>query len=267
MSSLSLLGAIEALRSRGQLETRYFGLKYLLERFQPSPSNSARALLLKLFESIPGLNYRVVPIFWGKTFSRDPNDKNFPSQPYRPKQFQDALNQIADISYFALLNQYGAKSIGINSFIEIDNPWPLGNDYYVAIFTEEDIKNFITRNIAALPQSAKNIQQIYLVIIPHGSLRDVGALGAHSAFPFQGSNILWAWMYGSPSLSSAIHTASHEIAEVVGANGGAPKELCDDCQKTYSEGWKTLNDLTVESYFDAYSGKCFAPGGVRPAIP
>jgi hypothetical protein len=54
--------------------------------------------------------------------------------------------------------------------------------------------------------------------------------------------------------------ATHEIGEALGANGGAPKELCDDCQKKYGSGVSAgIKSFTVASYFQAKTNQCVAP--------
>jgi len=49
----TLMGAVELLRGHGQLPTSgTVGVKGLMQRFQPSPPGSVRALQLKMFESV-----------------------------------------------------------------------------------------------------------------------------------------------------------------------------------------------------------------------
>lgn len=271
MSNSSLLGAVEFLRSSGQLPSRAINLRNLMAQFQPTPSDSLRALVAKMLSSAAGIDYRVIPIFWGTTFSLPVEDANFPSIPYSPQEMADALAAVADSGYFALLNQYGARLISINASISISDPWPTPSDgYYVTTFTEADITTFITQNLNNLPvfnaPPGQVIKPIYMVVIPHGSLLDPNALGAHNSFAYQGNNLIWFWMYGSSDLQNAVITATHEIAEAVGADGSAPKELCDDCKETYPDGLKTVNNLSVESYYDALTDSCVAPGSTLPEV-
>lgn len=67
------------------------------------------------------------------------------------------------------------------------------------------------------------------MVIPSGSLLDIGALGAHGSFEIGAKNILWFWMYASNNIGDASKVATHEIVETIGADFGFRKELCDDC--------------------------------------
>jgi len=206
------------------------------------------------------VNYCVVPWFWGKTFRA--NDATWPSTPYTPQEFSNALRSAAESPYFSRLAQYGAKSVIIQEPVSFDDPWPAGSDgYYVAKFTQQNVEDFIKRHLPeyGLPIFGK---PIFLVIIPQGSLLDVHALGAHFTLNYNDNNVIWAWMYGAPNLDSATLVATHEIVEAIGASGTAPKELCDDCDK--GDGVKLLGGTTVAPYFDAQANTCVAPGSFHP---
>ena len=206
------------------------------------------------------MNYFVVPWFWGKTFPLPANDATWPSTPYTPQEFSNALKSAAESPYFSRLAQYGAESVIIQEPSSFNDPWPVGSDgYYVTKFTAQSVVDFITQH---LPEYGLAIfgKPIFLVIIPSGSLLDVTALGAHSTFLYNGSNVIWAWMYGMPNLDSATLVATHEIVEAIGANGFAPKELCDDCNEDQPDGVKLLGGTTVARYFDAQTNTCVAPG-------
>jgi hypothetical protein len=63
-------------------------------------------------------------------------------------------------------------------------------------------------------------------------------------------------------LNDTLNVATHEIVEALGNNGGAPKELCDGCQKKYGGGVSPgIDSYTVASYFDAETNQCVAPPG------
>lgn len=201
-----------------------------------------------------------MPWFWGKTFPLPANDATWPSTPYTPQEFANALRSAAEFRYFSRLAQYGADSVIIQEPSGFNDPWPTGSDgYYVAKFTAQNVVDFITQHLPeyGIPLFGK---PIFLVIIPGGSLLDVNALGAHSTFSYNGSNVIWAWMYGSNSLDSATVVATHEIVEAIGANGNAPKELCDDCGKDQPDGVQLFGGTTVAPYFDAQANTCVAPG-------
>jgi hypothetical protein len=212
------------------------------------------------------MNYFVVPWFWGNTFPLPANDATWPSTPYTPQEFSNALKSAAEGPYFSRLTQYGADSVIIQEPSSFNDPWPAGGDgYYVAKFTEQSVVDFIKQH---LPEYGLAIfgKPIFLVIIPNGSLLDIGALGAHYTFPYDGNNVIWAWMYGSSNLDSATLVATHEIVEAIGANGSAPKELCDDCAKDHPDGVTLLGGTTVATYFDAQTNTCVAPGSFEDRL-
>ena len=206
------------------------------------------------------MNYFVVPWFWGKTFPLPADDPTWPTKPYTSQDFSRALRSAADHHYFSRLTQYGAESVIIQESKVFNDPWPTGGDgYYVARFTVQNVVDFITRH---LPEYGIALfgTPIFLVVIPAGSLLDVGELGAHFTLSHNDAPVIWAWMYGSSNLGGATLVATHEIVEAIGANGGAPKELCDDCAAT-EPGGATLRDGTVvATYFDASTNTCVAPG-------
>lgn len=210
------------------------------------------------------MKYFVQPWFWGKTFPFPPNHPRFKSTPYTPQQFADTLKFIASHNYFSALKQYGAEAVMINEPSSFDDAWPNGSDGFVANFTAQDVIDFIKKRLDNHTLAVFQ-KTIFAVVIPHGSLLDIGALGAHSTFTYNGNEIIWFWMYGSNNVKDAMLTATHEIVEAIGADGSAPKELCDDCKDAKPKGMTLPRGVTVETYFDASTNKCVAPGSLEPS--
>jgi hypothetical protein len=106
--------------------------------------------------------------------------------------------------------------------------------------------------------------RFYIVITPFGGLMtdDPNSLGEHSIYSWgEGRvNVIYAYSGAQSKLNDALRVATHEIVEALGANGGAPKELCDDCQNCYGPGVDAgIGTFTVASYFDAATNQCIAP--------
>jgi len=77
---------------------------------------------------------------------------------------------------------------------------------------------------------------------------------------------IYAYVGAQADLNSTLVVATHEIVESLGENGGAPKELCDDCQSKYGTQSPGIDSYTVETYFDAETNQCVAPPGfAQPA--
>jgi hypothetical protein len=212
------------------------------------------------------IDYCVIPVFWGATFPRVPifpgvaEDPLHPTKPYTPGEFKDALVSISEAKYFSKLKQYNANGVSVAPPSTFSDPWPnQGNGYYVTTFTKEEVVAFLEGHINSI-QVPSGTTPIYAVVIPSGSLLDGGALGAHDTLKGEQQNRIWFWMYGSNSISDACKVATHEIAEAIGADFGVPKELCDDCQAELPDGRTMESGLIVETYFDASSNRCVAPG-------
>ena len=211
-------------------------------------------------------NYCVVPMFWGPTFPHgtgNPFNSGGPppeTKPYLPEDFTKALRSIAGDGYFSKLHQYNAENVSILPPIVSADPWPASNTaYYVATFTSGQVVSFIQSHIgeATIPEGAI---PIFSVIIPQGSLLDVHALGAHNTLQLDGQTYIWFWIYGSNSIVDVCQIATHEIVESIGADFGTPAELCDDCNTTNPQGRRMDNGLAVETYYDASTQTCVAPG-------
>jgi hypothetical protein len=211
-------------------------------------------------------DYRVIPVFWGKTFPRLPvfpgvaDDPLHPTIPYTPSELCVALDSIARTSYFSGLRQYNAKSISVAPPSVFSDPWPnAGNGFYVANFTQAQVVAFLESHLDGIEVPSGAIP-IYAVVIPSGSLLDGAALGAHFTLDAAHQKRIWFWMYGSNSIKDACHIATHEIVESIGADFGVPNELCDDCVAKFPDGRTMESGLTVETYFDARTKRCVAPG-------
>jgi hypothetical protein len=141
-----------------------------------------------------------------------------------------------------------------------NDKWPPSDTaHFVATFTVGDVTSFIQRHMSEATWPKGSIP-IFAAIIPQGSVLDQGALGAHFTFKVGDKEYIWLWMYGSNNIHDACVTATHEIAESVGADLGAPKELCDDCKTENPDGREMDSGLGVETYFDASTNTCVAPG-------
>ena len=214
-------------------------------------------------------DYCVVPMFWGKTFPHgtdnpfNPAGPGIPAgteKPYLPDDFTEALRSIAGSGYFSKLHQYGAENVSILPPIVSTDSWPVSDTaYYVATFTKDQVVSFIKRHMseATLPEGTI---PIFSVILPQGSLLNVHAGGEHDTFQIDGQSYIWFWAYGSNSIVDVCQVATHEIVESIGADFGAPAELCDDCQKKNPQGRRMDNGLAVETYYDASTQACVAPG-------
>ena len=211
-------------------------------------------------------NYCVVPMFWGPTFPHGTGDPfraggpPYDTRPYSPEDFTKALRSIAGNGYFSKLHQYNAEKVSILPPIVSADPWPASDTaYYVATFTSGQVVSFIQSHIgeATIPEGTI---PIYGVVIPQGSLLDVHALGAHNTFQHDGQPYIWYWIYGSNSIVDVCQIATHEIVESIGADFGAPAELCDDCNTRNPQGRRMDNGLAVETYYDASTQTCVAPG-------
>ena len=78
--------------------------------------------------------------------------------------------------------------------------------------------------------------------------------------------LIYAYVGAQSDLNDTLGVATHEIVEAIGQNGGAPKELCDDCLTKYGLSNAGIDSYTVNSYFDAETNQCVAPPGfAKPA--
>jgi hypothetical protein len=113
------------------------------------------------------------------------------------------------------------------------------------------------------PNTFKNTIPVYIVITPRGGIltNNPNLGGAHARFCWNPANtdVIYAYVGAQGDLHDTVPVATHEIVEALGANGGAPKELCDDCQNLYGQGVDDGFTFTVASYFDASTNQCVAP--------
>jgi hypothetical protein len=122
------------------------------------------------------------------------------------------------------------------------------------------------------PDTFSNTIPIYIVITPRGggNTDATDSLGEHLTAVWGPDNLIYIYAYvgAQGDLNDTLVVATHEIVEALGENGGAPKELCDGCQKKYPLGTVRpgIDSYTVESYFDAQNNQCVAPPGfAKPA--
>jgi hypothetical protein len=213
-----------------------------------------------------GQNYTIVLIFWG--LPQPPNQSKWPST-LTSSDLSNALTAIANGGYFSLLSQYSFKLIGMAGppTMLTQPPWPPGDSTYTTRFTMTDITNFITHSFSSgvpSPDKFSNITPVYIVITPRGGLMtdDPNSVGEHGTFHWgpTNRNVIYAYVDAQSDLNDTIAVATHEIVEALGANGGAPKELCDDCQKLYGQGVSAgIGTFSVASYLDAATNQCVAP--------
>ena len=216
------------------------------------------------------MRYMIVPLFWGSAFPRPSNDPTWASSPYTPQQLMDGLVSIRDAGYFSRLAQYGAEHVEIQSPTTLNDPWPAGTSYYVAVFTLDDVVGFLTRHLPSFnivfmdrPIIHLDLRPIFLVVLPNGSLLDVNLFGAHTVTYLGTHKVTYAWIYAGDKLEVATRYATHEIVEAIGADLNAPKELCDDCAKQFPVGLHMPGGVQAETYFDQQAGGCVAPGNLE----
>ena len=97
----------------------------------------------------------------------------------------------------------------------------------------------------------------------NGMVPDEGALGQHLVFQWASPvgliNVIWAWVPAQSNLSDTMKVITHEIVEALGADGSAPKELCDDCVAANPGGARSAGGFIVETYYNAARNDCIAP--------
>jgi hypothetical protein len=210
-------------------------------------------------------SYTVVLMLWGPP--QPPNQTKWLSTLTGP-DLSNALTQIANGGYFSLLAQYKVKQVTIAGRPTplTTPPWPPGDSQFTTRFSMNDIVNVVEGSFSSgVPSPDKfNTTPIYIVITPRGGLMtdNPNSLGEHSRFCWSPANInvIYAYVGAQGDLNDTIPVATHEIVEALGANGGAPKELCDDCQTLYGSGVSAgIGTFSVASYFDAATNQCVAP--------
>jgi hypothetical protein len=180
-----------------------------------------------------------------------------------------ALTAIVEGGYFSSMAQYSVTAVKITGIATplSTPPNPPGNSQFATLFTMNDVVNAITKSFSSgvpSPDKFVSITPVYIVITPRGgSMTDSpSSLGEHSTFSWGPANtkVIYAYVGAQSNLNDTIIVATHEIVEAFGANGGAPKELCDDCQTKYGGGVQAgIGTFTVASYFDAATNQCVAP--------
>jgi len=215
-------------------------------------------------------------MLWGPPQPPEPYKKNWPTS-LTGKALHQALTTIAGSTYFNRLAQYNFKQITMASGDPpqlSDPPWPPGNKKYTTLFNSStDIPNVIAKSFAEgipSPDTFSNSIPIYIVITPRGAYATDASdsLGDHQTAVWGPDNLIYIYAYvGAQSdLNDTLVTATHEIVEAIGEMGGAPKELCDDCDSKYGAVTPGIDSYTVDSYFDAETNKCVAPPGwAKPA--
>ncbi len=181
-----------------------------------------------------------------------------------------ALTKIAAGGYFKLLAQYQAKKVTIAGTPTslTTPPWPPGDKKkkFVTLFTMNDVVNVIKKSFSKgvpSPDKFRDTTPIYIVITPRGGSMtdDSSSLGEHSTFSWGSAktHVVYAYVGAQSDLNDTLVVATHEIVEAIGANGDAPKELCDECQDLYGGVNAGIGTYTVETYFDAATNQCVAP--------
>jgi hypothetical protein len=219
-------------------------------------------------------SYTVVLMLWGPP--QPPNQTTWLST-LTGTDLSRALTNIAASTYFNRLTQYNVKQITIapGDPPQLSNPpWPPGNNQYTTLFnTATDLPNVIATSFSSgvpSPDTFSNTIPVYIVITPRGGFATdaSGDVGDHQTAIWGPNNLIYiyCWVGAQGDLNDTLVVATHEIVEAIGANGGAPKELCDDCSGKYGNARPGIDSYTVESYFDAQNNQCVAPPGfAKPA--
>jgi hypothetical protein len=218
--------------------------------------------------------YTVVLMLWGPP--QPPNQTTWLST-LTGRDLSRALTTIAGSTYFSRLAQYNVKQVKIapGDPPQLSNPpWPPGNSQFTTLFSAStDIPTVIAASFSSgipSPDTFSNTIPIYIVIPPRGCVNkdDTNSIGEHLTAVWGPFNLIYIYAYvgAQGDLNDTLVVATHEIAEALGKNGGAPKELCDDCQNKYGKVRPGIDSYTVESYFDAQKNQCVAPPGfAKPA--
>jgi hypothetical protein len=210
-------------------------------------------------------------MLWGPT--QPPGQNTWLSTLTGP-DLSTALAQLADGGYFSMMAQYHVEQVtiyGPPTLLNTPN-WPPADllGQFTTRFTMLDIVNVITTSFGhGVPSPDKFIDiPVYIVITPRGGLCTdyPNSTGAHETFPWgpANTNVIYAYVGAQSDLSGTIPVATHEIVEALGQNGGAPKELCDDCKTQFGEKVTGTDNLPVASYFDAILNQCVAPPVFHP---
>ena len=219
-------------------------------------------------------DYRVFVIFWGDIFPPAALKNWLPLTPYTPHQYVAALHDILTSGYFSELDQYHVGQIAFTGPIVSNDPWPNGEATFVTKVSNDDVVALIKRNFNKLfptPPHVGERKPIYLVVLPAGAVHakdseaDTSEVGEHWTFQNDGDEVIVAYGLGDGTLDAAMTIATHELVEALGLDGGAPKELCDDCKTANPAGAPGPGGVIVETYFDAVNNRCVAPPSFPPA--
>ncbi len=222
-----------------------------------------------------GENYTVVLMLWGPP---QPPDQTKWLSTLTGKDLSSALTTIAGTTYFNSLAQYNVKHVTIAAGDPpqlTTPPWPPGDSTFTTRFSvATDIANVVTASFSSgvpSPDKFTDTTPVYIVITPRGGFATdaPSSIGEHKTSCWGPSKIvlIYAYVGAQSDLNDTLAVATHEIVEALGENGGAPKELCDDCQSKYGGGVNAgIDSYTVAGYFDATTNQCVAPPGfAKPA--
>jgi hypothetical protein len=224
---------------------------------------------------IPVASYTIVLMLWGPP--QVPNQTQWLTS-VTGKDLGNALTTVAGSAYFDALGQYNAGQVTVASADPpqlSQPPVPLGNSQFSTLFDmNTDIANVVTTSFSngiPSPDQFTDSIPIYVVITPRGghSTDAPTSNGEHGTSTWGPSKMIFIYAYANvlEDLNNTVGIVTHEIVEAIGKNGGAPKELCDDCEHKYGRGVPAgINGYTPASYFDAKGNQCVAPPGfAQPA--
>jgi hypothetical protein len=225
----------------------------------------------------------VTLIFWGDKWPNPHINEGLGSE-VNAGSITGALHHVFDGPYFSWLNQYyNAGSPRLNPSVLYKN-----NETAPASFSTSQVLNLVKSQLGVtVPQASANLDNIYLVITPPGSVFANGASdtchssagrppGCHPhAIAPNGSTFYYAWATTDEFLFSSTETAIHEVVEsitdpdgswglggVTGSNGSEISDVCVDCDEWAfpgSQGNGFFPWYIYPSYYSVADHRCIAP--------
>ena len=195
-------------------------------------------------------DYFIVRVYWGQRW--------IDGDPFSWTAMEEAVIQLAGGAFVRGLREYGVGNVltsGHPLAVAVEPAFiPSGN------FNDSDLTNLISGLIdgGRLPTpDSLSARPLYFVFPPefsHYSPNPSKILGAHGAFDYRGSGVLYAWAYQGSSVSGTTPTLGHEIAEALCAER-AEIEVGDPCEKLVGN----CDGLTVQPYLSKQRNMCVLP--------
>lgn len=209
----------------------------------------------------PGMSdVQVNLMFWGKGWSATPPPA------LTAQTIASGIRSIINSNYLDALKQYGVT--GAPSLVAIDVATDTDPSH---VLSNDQLEAFIKSRIdagAVNPPPADH-RSFYAVIFLPKAIQplDIGAVGAHSSFIYNGIRCQKAWILNDSRLDtkfSPVHVFSHEFAEAVSDPNGdvkfrtatQPKEELGDVCK---DGDDLSNGYSLHSYYSAADKVCVLP--------